>query len=78
MPVRKIEDLPPPPKLRADVFKSQYRRAFERSQMVELKGLKEMAYFELVDMKDIPRGRKMVNLKSVHIYKGDGFGNFIA
>ena len=33
--------------------------------------------FELVDMKDIPRGRKIVNSKWVHTYKGYEYGNFI-
>ena len=72
MPGGKIKDLPPPPKIQAEVSKSQYRRAFEYSQMVSLKGLMEVGCFELVD-----RGWKIVNSKWVHTYKGDEFGNLI-
>ena len=36
-----------------------------------------MGCFELVDLKDIPRGRKIVNSKWVHTYKGDEYGNSI-
>lgn len=32
---------------------------------------------ELVDLKDISRGRKVANSKCARIYKGDEFGNFI-
>ena len=76
VPVEKINDLLPPPKPQAEVPKSQYRRAFEHSQRVELKGLMEVGCFELVNLKDIPRGREIVNSKCVHTYKGDAFGNF--
>ena len=47
MPGGKIKDLPPPPKPQAEVSKSQYRRAFEHSQRVELDGLMEVGCFRV-------------------------------
>ena len=37
----------------------------------------ELGCFELVGLKDIPRGHKIVKSKWVHTYKGDEYGNFI-
>ena len=77
VPVGNFKDLPPPPKTQAEGSKSLYWRAFAHYQIVELKGLMDVGCFELVDLKHIPRGRKIVNPKWVHTYKGDEFGNFI-
>lgn len=56
---------------------SSYTRSFKHSQMVELKGLVEVGCFELVDLEDIPRKRKIVDSKWVPTYKGDEFRNFM-
>ena len=45
--------------------------------MIELKELMEVGCLELLDLKDIPRGRKIVNSRGVHTYKGDEDGNVI-
>ena len=36
VPVRTIKDLPPPPKLQAEVSESQHRRAFEHSRIIKI------------------------------------------
>ena len=47
VPGGNIKDLPPPPETQAEVSESQYRRAFEHSQRVELKGLIEVGMFRV-------------------------------
>lgn len=74
--VGRIKDLPLAPKIQAGVSNSQYRRA-SHSWMAEIKRLIEVGCFELVDMKDIPRGRKLVDSKWVHTYKGGDVDNSI-
>ena len=48
---------------------------FEHSQKIEINGLLEVGYFEVIDEKDVPKGRNVVGSRWMHTYKGDGHGN---
>lgn len=70
------EDLPPLPKMQAEVSRSPFREMFEYFQVVELNGLTNVVCFEFVDMKDILHGRKIVDAKWIYSCKIDEFGSF--
>ena len=75
MPTGKMQDLPPPPTTQEEVRRSPFRKAFEHSQKVEINGLLTVGCFKVVDEKDMPKDRKVVESRWVHTYKGDGHGN---
>ena len=75
MPTGKIQDLPPPPTTQEELSRSPFRKAFGRSQKVELNGLLAVGCFKVIDEKIMPKDWKVVGSRWVHTYKGDGFGN---
>ena len=75
MPTGKMQDLSPSPTMQEGMRRSLVRIAFEHSQKVELNRLLTVGFFEVVDEKDMPKGRKVVGSRWVHTYKGDGHGN---
>ena len=74
MPKGKIQDLLPPPTTQAESLRPPFRKAFEFSQRVEIKGLLDVGCFAPVDEEKVPKGRKIVASKWVHTYKGDEQG----
>ena len=74
MPTGKMQSLQPPPTMHEEVRRSPFRKTFKHSQKVELNGLLDVGCFQVVDEKDVPKGRKVVGSRWVHTYKGDGHG----
>ncbi|CAN0458463.1 unnamed protein product, partial [Ascophyllum nodosum] len=66
-----------PPTTQAEVERSPFRKAFEYSQKVELNGLLGVGCLKVIDMKAVPRGRKIVGSRWVHGYKSDELGNCV-
>ena len=71
LPTGNIQDLPSPPTTQAELLRSPFRKAFELSQRVEIKGLLDVGYSRPVGGEKVPKGRKIVASKWVHTYKGD-------
>ena len=70
----KIQDLPPPPTTQAKLLRPPFRKAFELSQRVEIKGLLDVGCFAPVGREKDPKGRKIVASKWLHTYKGNKQG----
>ena len=63
VPTGKIEDLTPRPTKQDEVRRSPLRKAFERSQKVEINGLLDVGCFKVVvDEKYVRKARKVVGL----------------
>ena len=75
MPSGKMQDLQPPPTAQEEVNRSPFRKMFQHSKKVELNGLLDVGYFQVVDEKDVPKGRKVVVFRWVRTYKEDGHGS---
>ena len=75
MPTGKMQGFPPPPTTQEEVRRSPFRKACEHSQKVELNGLLAVGCFQVVDEKDVPKGRKDVGSQWEHAYRSDGYGN---
>ena len=71
LPTGNIPDLPSPPTTQAELLRPPFRKAFELSQRVEIKGLLDVRYSRPVGGEKVPKGRKIVASKLVHTYKGD-------
>ena len=54
MPTGKMQDLLPPPTTQEEVRRSPSRKAFERSQKVELNGFLDVGCSRVMDEKDVP------------------------
>ena len=55
--------------------RSPFRKTLEHSRKVELNGLLDVGDSIAVDEKNVPKDRKVVGSRWVHMYKGDGHGN---
>ena len=63
-----VNNLPPPPTTHSEVEGPPSRKTFECSQNVELNGLLGVGCFKVIDInKAVPRGRKIVGSRWVHI-----------
>ena len=70
LPTGNIQDLPSPPTTPAELLRSPFRKAFELSHRVEIKGLLDVGYSGPVNEEKVPKGRNIVASKLVHTYKG--------
>ena len=75
MSTGKMQDPSPPPTTQEEVRRPPFRKVFKHSQKVELNGLLAVGCFKVVDENNVPKGRKVVGSRWVHMYKGDGHEN---
>ena len=62
VPSGKMQDLHPPPTAQEEVNRSPFRKMFQHSKKVELNGMLDVGYFQVVDEKDAPKVGKFSGL----------------